>query len=153
MGQHALKKARKEIGKDFPFEGRKMTYNYGCQRSDEQPFQIYVYRITHTSEEGVVTELSWPQVVARCRSLGINHVPEVDRVLVRNKSDLKKVMKKWNRTWCQSTLDEETLMEGVCFRVEHEEMHTIFKLKHFAFKVCEGIAKADANYVDTEEAA
>ena len=51
-----------------------------------------------------------------------------------------------------STLDPNTLFEGVCIRIENSTS-TIFKVKNFMFGVLEGYLKQKDDYVDAEEAA
>jgi hypothetical protein len=48
-------------------------YKYGCS---EGQYKIAVYRITMTNSEGIVTELGWPAVKARCLELQIPMVQE-----------------------------------------------------------------------------
>jgi hypothetical protein len=54
--------------------GDNITYRYG-QRNGECEF--FCYRIVKYDPNGRGVELSWPQVKARCATLGIAHVPDM----------------------------------------------------------------------------
>ena len=49
-------------------------YDYGC---DPGEYKVYVYRITMTNPDGVVTELPWHQVKHRSIELGVETCPEI----------------------------------------------------------------------------
>lgn len=49
-------------------------YDYGCEKGR---YDVYVYRITMTNPEGVVTELPWHQVKHRAKELGVKTCPEI----------------------------------------------------------------------------
>lgn len=54
----------------FTQEGKEIQkgYDYGCSPGQ---FKIEVYRITHTTEDGLVTELTYPQIVEFCERSGL----------------------------------------------------------------------------------
>lgn len=43
-------------------------YDYGCNKNESK---IEVYRITHTNPDGLVTELTYPQIVEFCEKTGL----------------------------------------------------------------------------------
>ena len=136
--------------------GDKMNYRYGQQIGS---WNIYVYRITRTNEDGVVTELSWPQVKGRCKELGIEHVPEMagdpTPIVVGENTPLGDVGLMADAILeGPSHLDPTHIREGICLRIEQPDGKIWFaKHKSFTFKVLEGIIKDNENYVDREEIA
>jgi hypothetical protein len=53
----------KEFTKKY---GKSMTFSYGCNPTDKQ-FDIYVYRIHMTNEDGFSIEYSWEDIKERCK--------------------------------------------------------------------------------------
>lgn len=131
--------------------GDKVTYTYGCADGE---FDVYVYRITFTNEDGDVFELPWEQVKARCQELNVNHVPEFLEPSFDWEGDV--LMAECDEI-CNyggnvpDPIDPRHPLEGVCVRVEHGHRTRIFKHKSFLFGVLEGYLKEDDAYVDTEE--
>lgn len=114
--------------------------------------QIYVYRITVINEDGDEVELGWDAVKRRCRELGLNHVPELDRFIYDGDADsLKKRCVDLSST--RSTLDARHIMEGVCIRITNDSDDKAWKFKSWHFRDMEGIRKEDDTYVDPEEIA
>jgi len=137
--------------KDKQFQrayGNKMNYSYGC--SDGQS-DVFVYRIAHLNEDGFCVDLSWEGVKKRCSELGIKHVPEVyDSFIYDGDEDkLRELVE--SVTDGSSTIDQRHIREGVCIRGEGYPGPYVLKSKSFAFKVMEGMAKDNADYVDLEE--
>lgn len=131
--------------------GPKMNYTYGNLPGE---FSTYVYRITQINEDGNVTELSWPQVKARCAQLGIKHVPELYGTILINDELHATVTKELVSELEEgpSTLDERHIREGVVLRIERPDGEIGFlKSKSFVFGVLEGYLKNTDEYVDTEE--
>lgn len=139
MGVHEIKD--KELKKVF---GDSMVYKYGCKPNE---YEIYIYRITMTNEDGDAVDLSWPNVIQRCKEMGLKHVPHIEAVF-RKDLDLEYVH---DISDGHSILDPETLREGVCLRVEHPDLIQTFKNKGYNFKFMEGLIKDNDNYVDEEE--
>lgn len=138
----------KELVKKY---GPSMAYRYGQM---EGSCGLYVYRITRTSPDGVVTELSWNQVKQRCNELSIKHVPELDSHLIhpfvaQPKEFLEKLVEQ--HTEGQSILDHSHIREGVVIRVESASGTSWYKNKSFDFGVLEGYIKDSDAYVDMEE--
>jgi hypothetical protein len=154
--------------------GERMEYRYGCLPGQHE---VYVYRITRTNDDGVQTELSWPQVKGRCKELGVKHCPEFNYTSLVEMFDLTPAgmgIEFTTRVPCiynngqplplqeicdgllegPSRIDESHIREGICLRIEEPNGRIWFaKHKSFTFKVLEGIIKEDVNYVDREEVA
>lgn len=140
----------KQISKQY---GKLMTYTYGTSPGE---CRLYVYRIAHTNEDGVLIELPWVQVKARCKELGVNHVPEVCDPFVYTENKVGKVNLDEavaSRMEGPSTLDDRHIREGVVLRIESEEGTEFVKSKSFTFGVLEGYIKEKDDYVDMEETA
>jgi hypothetical protein len=147
MAQHSLIRdkddIRKALARIYP---PTITYSYGLS---EGQYELYVYRITSCDTDGAITELSWDQIKARCKELGLKHVPE----LTRFKLDTKEALLELSHQLSDGPdpIDNRHPIEGVCIRVEHPNMFgTIFKHKGFVFKHLEGIAK-EQDVIDIEE--
>lgn len=145
----------KEITKRY---GKKMRYSYGTGIGQTA---LYVYRIAQVNEDGILFELPWNQVIARCRELGIKHVPEVWAPIIYRRDyddDMPDGLKGWldliinNMMEGSSLLDDRHIREGVVLRIESEHGTTFVKSKSFTFGVLEGYIKEKDDYVDMEEA-
>lgn len=155
MDSQPIKEELKDVRKQY---GEQMHYRYG---QPEGTCDIYVYKIIHMNEDGEAIDLSWPQVKARCKELGLKHVPELLTVLNINMPNpaydgldpgtLESVVARL--TEGPSTLDASHIREGVVLRVESEQGIEYIKNKSWTFGVLEGYLKSDDLYVDTEEAA
>lgn len=137
--------------------GKQIVYKYGCI---PHTWDVYIYRITQVNEDGNVTELSWPQVLGRCKELGLKPVPFIDKGFIYdgraewllsyvdaivNGADGQQVR--------ESTVDSTHPMEGVVVRYESEHGTGWLKHKSFVFGYLEGYLKEKDDYVDTEETA
>jgi hypothetical protein len=145
MSSHSIED--KSLAKKY---GSKMVYKYGCQEGE---FKIRVYRITQTNEDGYQVELSWPQIVSRCKELGLTTVPHLVGPLVYDgdKEKLLDILKK--NADGPSTEDASHIREGVVVRVEHSEMWEALKYKGFWFCTLEGLRKNSDDFIDEEEIA
>lgn len=136
----------KKITKEF---GKIITYSYGCAAGccDE-----YVYRIAIINEDGIIHDLSWEKVKKRCRELGMNHVPEVERFIFDGDIEsLKNKIDKYTEDDIVCSIDPRHIEEGICIRVDSVDGEmNIFKNKNFIFKVLECIMK-DSGEEDLEE--
>lgn len=160
MGEHDTNKLKdKRISKMF---GDKVRYTFGCAPGT---WDEYVYRITMTNEDGDTVELSWPQVQRRAQELGLKVVPPLeeidgvsyDRPFYFHESDgMAKVDLEQLLASVPDGPDPGFPMqvrEGVVLRVEKPNGEVEwFKDKGWVFKLLEGIAKEDEDYVDLEEA-
>lgn len=138
--------------------GDQMSYNYGCNQGE---WRFYVYRITETTPDGTIIDLPWNMVISRCKALGLNVVPELDRFMMKNESkeDIPEFLLHIETlTQGDSTLDRNHIKEGVVCRIEHPDVYNrivnfteALKYKGFHFCDMEGIKKNDPNYIDMEE--
>ena len=143
--------------KEFIDKYRETTvFSYGCdlnnQLHGEPSYKIFVYRITMTNEDGESIDYSWKQVKQRCIKLGVNHVPELFKTIIKYKSDIVELERVVNYdTDNESKLFPQHIREGVCIRIENGNFQPlILKNKSFIFKVLDGIVK-DLDIQDIEE--
>lgn len=146
----AVKIGDKDLKKIY---GDRMHWRYGCVPGERK---VFVYRITMTNEDGVVTELSWPQVQRRCRELGLMPCPTLQVIGIVDELELS------NHDWIRervaihtegaSVLDPTHIREGCVVRVESAEGNAWCKSKSFTFLTLESETK-DSDTVDVEEAA
>lgn len=132
--------------------GENVTFSYGCNANENgypHQYNILVYRITITNEDGNVTELSWEQVEARCDRLGLQTVPVLKKMFYSNPESLLNNCKLLADG--KSTLDTRHIREGVVVRIEDKDMTIAVKYKGFHFCTLENIRKNDDEYVDFEE--
>lgn len=139
MADHDVTKLNdKEMVKTY---GKIMRYDYGLENGE---VGVAVYRIV---QNGI--ELSWDQVKARCRELGLDTPIDIDRFI-------------GERETVEYTADCRTdgrslygnhIREGIVFRVESIDGITFVKNKSVDFGIMEGYLKNSDSYVDTEEAA
>lgn len=120
------------------------NHDYGC---DQGQYEVYVYRITQTNEDGIVTELPWHQVRHRVTEIGVKTVPEIyygkaidlhdewwnfPEPNNWNENLLNYLQTKYvydqDSQFCKNTVPEE----GVVVRVERGDGVENFKLKSFA---------------------
>jgi hypothetical protein len=143
MGDHDPSKVSKEFAKLYP---KTMRYVYGTAQGE---CKLFVYRVTQDGKD-----LSWFQIVARCKELGLNHVPVLWYDIVKDGIELEQINVLIEQ-FAQgvSTLDRSHVREGVCIRIENETGMTVLKEKSYEFKVMEGIVKSNDDFVDTEEIA
>jgi hypothetical protein len=149
---------RKLNDKDFIRQfGEKTVFSYGCK---EGTFDVYVYRITLTNEDGFTYDLSWEDVKRRCKELNVNHVHEIEKFFINQKftgNDDREIRESFFK-YIESLVDGPSLIdpshikEGVCVRIESNLQNlNVLKHKGYFFKVIEGIIK-DSGVVDIEEA-
>lgn len=135
----------KEFTKKY---GDKMFFSYGCAVGT---FDVYLYRITMTNEDGFSTDYSWDQVCARARELGVKTVPELARgMYFGDPQSLRELVEEL--TEGDDLIDSRHIREGVVIRVQSEGHFepSWYKNKSHTFGVLEGYIK-DAEVVDLEE--
>lgn len=143
----------KQIEKQF---GKTIFYRYGAAEGE---CKMYIYRITQVNEDGHVVELSWPQMVARCRELGLTPVPLVEKFIYDGDQEalMSRVLLLTDGASgmdaLPSRLDASHIQEGVVVRYESEFGTGWLKSKSHIFGLLEGYLKESDNYVDTEEIA
>lgn len=127
--------------------GATTKFTYGCEPNE---CVAYVYRMTHTSPEGLVIEYPTELVQRRCEEMGIPFVPVFEKFIFSNKSNLmKRVEKYYDGT---DPVGKTHIREGVVVRIDNRPTFKAYKHKNFNFKVLEGIVKTDAQAPDMEEA-
>lgn len=171
---------RKTKNKEFIKQyGEKTVFSYGCEPTgkkvlygidDEGSFSIeqprpqsdfYVYRMTMTNEDGHVVEYTPDYMRYRCEQMGAKTVPVFWQGYLNEPDDWTK--ETFNPGEFVKQIAEEFydgpdpigkthVREGVVIRIVNRPKFTAYKHKNFSFKVLEGIAKADAEAPDMEEA-
>lgn len=147
MGSVSSSKLKdKEIKKTY---GDTITYTYGCTNGQ---WDIYVYRITMTNEDGVSIDLPWTDVKKRCEQLIVKHVPEVIPPFIYDgdEENLRKTVE--GLIDGPDPIDPSHPREGIVLRVDSALKPKLFKQKGFTFSLLEGIVKEQDDYVDIEEA-
>lgn len=132
--------------------GDRMVFSYGTDVDAKEPFDVYVYRITNTTEEGTEIDLSFTDMVRRCNQLGLKHVPLLD-VYIHDgdPKNLLAIAKKYASDE-PSTLCTTHVREGVVLWIEDPVFpFKALKLKSNLFCDLEEIAKTDDEFVDKEE--
>jgi hypothetical protein len=154
----------KEFTKTY---GKTMSYTYGTEPGESQ---VYVYRMTLTTEDGQSIDYAWDDVVKRCNEIGVKTVPFIAKTTLTeigmavtmktgtpsfeyNDRDATAEFERLVTLYGTgpSTLDARHIKEGVCVRIEGGLHNQTFKFKSFEFKVLEGIIK-DSGVIDAEEA-
>lgn len=177
MGQASNKKMN---DKDFIKQyGETTTFSYGCEptgakllygRDEHGDFMLqtpvpqsamYVYRMTMTNEDGQVVEYTPDFMRYRCEQMGVKTVPVFDRFII---DELEMRSGGFGTAGDVAIFNAERfydgpdpigkthVREGVVVRIINRPKFCAYKHKNFAFKVLEGICKADATAPDMEEA-
>ena len=144
-------KCSNKLVKDKAFEkmyGKETVFNYGCEVGHSD---FYVYRITHTSDDGVITEVPWEVVKIWCERWGCKHVPELEKFLYTTWEDLNNRANQY-LDQPESLANGSHVCEGVVARIDNREKFTAYKQKGFFFKCLEGIIKDNSDAPDMEEA-
>ena len=136
--------------------GDTITYRYGAE---DGQCKTYIYRITRVNEDGHAVDLSWPQMVNRCRELGLTPVPLIESFIFDG--DYEKLAERVSvltdgesgMDALPSRLDTSHIQEGVVIRYESEHGTDWLKSKSITFGLLEGYLKDSDSYVDAEEIA
>lgn len=134
----------KEVKKLY---GDETVFSYGCTPGTSD---IYVYRMTMTNEDGIITEIPWEEVKNWCDRLGVKHVPEFDKFLFTTKEDLMERVEKYYDG--PDPIGATHVREGVVVRIDNRSSFKAYKHKNFTFKVLEGLIKDSSDTPDMEEA-
>lgn len=129
---------------------------------------IYVYRMTMTNEDGDVVEYTPDFMRYRCEQMGVKpvivfwkgYIPEqLPRIIDMNTLEEHiETAGEWIKDIAEEYFDgpdpvgKTHVREGVVVRIVNAPKFTAYKTKNFNFKVLEGIAKAEADAPDMEEA-
>lgn len=151
----------KAFTKTYGDASDKMKYSYGCEPNQ---CDVYVYRMTLTTEDGHSIDYSWDDVVKRCKEIGVKTVPHISTLTLNELQiintprlqEMRDLREYFSNLITQmgsgpSLLDNKHIKEGVCVRIEGGINNKTFKFKSFEFKVLEGIVK-DSGVIDIEEA-
>lgn len=167
--------ADKEFIKQY---GDTTVFSYGCSptvlvcddtdgRNQKVVGQsdIYVYRMTMTNEDGDVVEYTPDFMRYRCEQMGVKTVPVFWRGIIpeiENDEALPRDMWETPGSFIKDVAEQfydgpdpvgkTHVREGVVCRIVNRPKFCAYKHKNFYFKCLEGIAKADAEAPDMEEA-
>ena len=142
-----------------------------CVNAPKQS-DIYVYRMTMTNEDGNVVEYTPDFMRYRCEQMGVKSVPVfgkavigddrlhfidangIDHVYMMGDGTIGDMVKRVAEEFYDGPdpIGKTHVREGVVVRIINRPKFTAYKHKNFSFKVLEGIAKADAEAPDMEEA-
>ena len=138
---------------------------HGIAMVDVPQSDIYVYRMTMTNEDGDVVEYSPDFMRYRCEQMGVKTVPVMwSGIIPEILNDETLPPEDWITpgTYIKDVAEifyagpdpigKTHIREGVVVRIINRPKFTAFKHKNFEFKVLEGIAKAEAEAPDIEEA-
>jgi hypothetical protein len=131
----------------------KITYKYGCVNGQ---MEVYVYRITHTNEDGYTIDLPWTAVKKRCQELLVKSVPHLYTIpgATATSHGIKAFIEEYfQKNELADPLDPSHPLEGVVVRIDRPFKPEIYKHKTFTFGLLEGYLKSQDTYVDTEESA
>jgi hypothetical protein len=137
------------------------NYDYGCGKGE---FAVAVYRVTHTTHTGEVTEYSMQEVVKFCKDNRINHVPIFYQGIAKNlfhdlditsEDDWRqefylKLKNSFNLEKKCKVCKNKVPAEGIVLRNDSKMMNAL-KLKAFAFQKLE-TKMLDEGIVDMESA-
>lgn len=127
--------------------GPRIEYTYGLPRGQ---FDIYVYRITISLDDGRQIDLPWESVKKRCAEMHVKHVVEVVPPFIFD-GDYNKL-----EQLVESLCDGDDIIypkiprEGICIRADRYPTCIIVKQKGFTFRVVEGLA-VDQGQLDIED--
>jgi len=149
MPDHLTKETNdKQFVKQY---GEKIEYIYGLPINE---CEFYCYRILKSGPDGKTIDLSWSQVKARCKELGLKHVVEVSPQFIfdGDYEKLKEFVKAYENG--PDPIDNRIHREGIVLRAENGNKTPHFiKNKNWSFGIMEGYIKNSEDYVDTEESA
>lgn len=131
--------------------GDKIEYTYGLTPNE---CEFYCYRILKSNPDGKTIDLTWAQVKARCKELGIKHVIEVAPSFIFDGNYEKLIEFVKTHEVGPDPIDSRIHREGIVLRSENGKKTPFFiKAKCWHFGVMEGYIKNSEDYVDTEESA
>lgn len=139
-------------------------YHYGCEKgNDDKPTsKLEVYRITNTTPDGLVTELSYPQIKDFCDKVGLNasHLFYHGKAKDWYNTDYGTAIETWRTNFIKALeeafnekdcfmCDNKVPEEGIVVRVEDLFECKSYKLKSFRFLEWES-SELDMGIIDVE---
>lgn len=153
--------------------GKETVFSYGCSPTREPDIEaqedengylphlpqsdIYVYRMTMTNEDGYTVEYTPDFMRYRCEQMNIKTVPVLWKGVIPANSHYFSSAGEWIQSKAEEYYDgpdpigKSHVREGVVVRIINRPKFCAFKHKNFAFKVLEGLIKAEAKAPDMEE--
>ena len=158
--------------------GEETVFSYGCSPAGPQvaynsfgnevvrfsmalQSDIYVYRMTMTNEDGFVVEYTPDFMRYRCEQMGVKTVPVLWKGTIPDLPGSEEgsiiTAGEWIKNIAEQYYDgpdpigKNHVREGVVVRIINRPKFCAFKHKNFAFKVLEGLIKAEAKAPDMEE--
>ena len=123
---------------------------------------VYVYRMTMTTEDGDVVEYTPDFMRYRCEQMGVKCVPVMWKGVIpenpASADDPTISAGEWIKNKAELFYDgpdpvgKTHVREGVVVRILNRPKFAAYKHKNFAFKCLEGLVKAEADAPDIEEA-
>jgi hypothetical protein len=114
--------------------GKRVEYTYGCENGQ---LDIYVYRIAMVNPDGILHDLCWDDVKARCNELGVKYCIELDRFIFDGDYEgLKEKVEAM--TEGPDLISPNQPREGVVVRIDKNPIK-VYKNKSWDFKELEGI--------------
>ena len=128
--------------------GGEIVFSYGLPVGE---FDIYVYRITISLDDGRQIDLPWEAVKKRCAEMHIKSVPEClpSFIFDGDYEKLEKLVEELSNG--DDIVYPSIPREGVCIRADRYPICLIEKNKGLSFKLATGIAKNDEGF-DIEDA-
>lgn len=112
--------------------GEKMRFTYGCEPGEHE---VYVYRMSMTSLDGIETDYNTAYTKQRCVELGVKFVPIIyEYTFEGDIDDLVAKCKEFANG--ESILDSRHIKEGVVIRNDESKWQA-WKYKSFEFDVLE----------------
>jgi hypothetical protein len=156
MGNGNNEKLGKEFVKQY---GKETVFSYGCDPKgerevcacdDQGPYKtviggpisdIYVYRMTMTTEDGDVVEYTPDFMRYRCEQMGIKCVPVFEKFIIPEQVDAGEYVKDIAEKYYAGPdpVGKTHTREGVVVRIVNRPKFAAVKHKNFEFKVLEGI--------------
>ena len=130
--------------------GKEMTFHYGLSEGSD----MYVYRMTLTTEEGYVVEYTPDLVRYRAEQMGVKCVPVFEKFIIPADVNAGEYVKEKAEQYYDGAdpIGKTHVREGVVVRIVNRPKFNAFKHKNFLFKQISGIITeqvADSAAADT----
>ena len=145
--------------------GKIINFNYGFKPNT---YDIFIHRITNTSESGETLDLTWDQVKRRGSQLKVKTVPEITKSYIRtaykdeqvfkdlyiskyhNVVKLDKILNKLTEK--KSKLDDTSIVKGVVLRIESGKNYPIlYKHINTTYNMIDSIRKKKRFFVNLKK--